>query len=116
MACAGASIALFVLRGGLHLAGVDWRRARVLRVLPHGIDTVLLGAAIWLTIRLGQYPFTQAWLTAKLLALVAYVLLGRQALRAGQPRLRSLAFLVAALAAVGYIVAVALHHSARAGW
>ena len=37
-------------------------------------------------------------------------------LRAGQPRLRSLAFLVAALAAVAAVVAVALHHSARAGW
>ena len=46
MWCAGLSIGLFTLRGSLQLAGVEWRRWRALRIAPHVVDSVLLGAAI----------------------------------------------------------------------
>ena len=108
--CVVASIALFLVRGALTLAGVPWRASRVLRIAPHALDTVLLASGIALTTVIGQYPFVNGWLTAKLVGLVVYVVLGSLALRyARTPALRAAAF-AAALVAVGYVVGTALHH------
>ena len=112
IACAALSITLFVARGGMQLAGVNWRRWRWLRILPHVNDTVLLGAAIALALASHQYPLQQPWLTAKVLALLVYIGVGGLALRSGaSPARQRLAFAVA-LATVAYIVAVALTRSA----
>ena len=87
--CAVISITLFTARGAMQLAGTDWRRWRWLRIVPHLNDTLLLAAAITLAVMSAQYPLAQPWLTAKVLALVAYVALGSVALRRGLPALRS---------------------------
>lgn len=115
MSCAALSITLFALRGSLQLAGVDWRRSRLLRVTPHLIDTVLLLAAVRMTMLLSMYPFTASWLTAKLLALVAYVLFGKQALRRDNSVARTAGFLFAASTSVTYLLAVAITRSASLG-
>lgn len=113
--CAAISINLFAARGAMQLGGVDWRRWRWLRIAPHVNDTVLLGAAITLALTSAQYPFVEVWLTAKLLALCAYVAFGRMALaRHASPRRRGIAFATAMLCA-GYIVAVAITRSAALG-
>lgn len=115
IACAGISISLFAARGLMQVGGVDWRRWGWLRIAPHLNDTVLLGAAVALAVMSGQYPFAQTWLTAKVLALFAYIALGRLALgRDVPPHRRRIAF-VAALLSVSYIVAVALTRSASLG-
>ena len=69
VSCVVISIGLFALRGSLELLGRPWRHWRVLRVAPHVIDTVLLTTALWMAWRIGQYPFVNGWLTAKVLAL-----------------------------------------------
>jgi uncharacterized membrane protein SirB2 len=114
--CAGISIGLFVLRGAMQGAGIDWRRWRWLRIAPHVNDTLLLAAAIALAVTTAQYPFVQAWLTAKVLALCAYVALGRVALKREMSPTRRGAAFVAALASVAYIVGVAVTRSAGLGW
>ena len=73
--CAVISITLFTARGAMQLAGADWRRWRWLRIVPHLNGTLLLAAAITLAVMSAQYPLAQPWLTAKVLALVAYVAL-----------------------------------------
>lgn len=88
-----------------------WRQWCVLRVAPHIVDTVLLGSALWLAWRIGQYPFVNGWLTAKTLGLLAYILLGMRALGKNTRQSQRLPFFVAALLMVGYIVGVALTHS-----
>lgn len=114
--CAGISIGLFAARGSMQIAGVDWRRWRWLRFVPHLNDTVLLLAAITLAVTSQQYPLAQTWLSAKVLALVLYVAAGSIALRADTPpRRRRLAFAVA-LATVAYIVLVATTRSATLHW
>jgi hypothetical protein len=50
-------------------------------VLPHLIDTVLLGSALTLAYLSGLYPLQQHWLTAKVLALIIYIVAGAMALR-----------------------------------
>jgi uncharacterized membrane protein SirB2 len=113
--CAGISITLFALRGALQFAGVDWRRWRWLRIAPHVNDTVLLVAAIGLTLMSHQYPIQQQWLSAKVIALLVYIALGHMAFRAGAARSRQALAFGAALATVAYIVAVAINRSASAG-
>jgi uncharacterized membrane protein SirB2 len=114
VSCVVLSISLFVLRGALELSARPWRQWRWLRVAPHIVDTVLLGSALWLAWQLGEYPFVNSWLTAKVLALLAYILLGMKALGKNTPRSQRPPFFIAALLSVGYIVGVALSHSA--GW
>lgn len=74
----------------MQFGGIDWRRWQWLRIAPHLNDTLLLAAAIALAAMSAQYPFVQGWLTAKLLALLAYIALGRVALgKEGSPRRRA---------------------------
>lgn len=102
------SVAGFVARGGLMLAGSPLLDARFVRIAPHVVDTVLLASAAWLAWMLHQYPFVHGWLTAKVLGLLAYIVLGAVALRRGRTKaVRTWAFAGAVLAAA-YIVAVAL--------
>ena len=116
LGCVVVSVLLFMLRGGLQLAAVNWKRWRVLRVLPHVNDTLLLTSAIALAVMSGQYPLAQAWLTAKVIALLVYVAAGSRALRPGlAPRKQGAAFAVALLT-VAYIVGVAWTRSPTLGW
>lgn len=113
------SIALFALRGGWMLMDSPQLQRRWVRIVPHLMDTVLLGSAIGLTLILQQYPFVNSWLTAKVLALIVYILLGHIALKRGSTRTIRAVAGSAALAGFGYIVSVALTHSPLgflAGW
>ena len=102
------SIAGFAARGVLMLRGSPLLDARFVRIAPHAVDTVLFASAIALAWLSGQYPIAQAWLTAKVVALLVYIVLGAVALRYGSTlRVRATAF-VLALCAVLYIVCVAL--------
>lgn len=108
VACAILSIAGFALRGLMMLAGSPLLAARFARVAPHVVDSVLLASALALAWLSAQYPFAQGWLTAKVLALIAYIALGTVALKPGRsPSARRTAF-VLALATALYIVSVAL--------
>jgi uncharacterized membrane protein SirB2 len=111
IACAVASILLFVLRHVLMLRGVDWRKWLALRVLPHVVDSVLLVSAILLTIIIAQYPFVDSWLTVKVIALIAYIVLGMQALKRERSQAVRRAAFLCAVAIFGFIVTVARTHS-----
>lgn len=105
MSCAAASATLFVLRGAAMWRGTAWPDA--LRALPHLVDTVLLGSALGLAFWSGQSPLNQPWLAAKLMALLAYIVLGSVALKRGRTPAVRRAALLAALATLAYIVLVA---------
>jgi len=113
VACVILSISGFCLRGILQLgfakkSALAGRLSARLRWLPHVNDTVLLAAAITLAVMIEQYPFLDAWLTAKVLGLIAYIMLGSLALTPGRSiRLRVSAGLIA-VAAFGWIASVAL--------
>lgn len=105
------SFALFVLRGIWMLVDSSWLRRRWVRIVPHVIDTVLLASAIGLTLILHQYPFVHGWLTAKVLGLIAYIILGGIALKLGPTKgIRTVAW-VAAMLVFGYIASVAVTHT-----
>jgi uncharacterized membrane protein SirB2 len=110
IACAILSISLFVLRGALMLAESPWQRNLAMRYLPHAVDTVLLTSALMLTTIVHQYPFANGWLTAKVVLLTAYIVLGSIALKRGRTRRVRVAALAAALLAVAFLVSVARAH------
>jgi uncharacterized membrane protein SirB2 len=110
--CAIASYTLFFLRGIWSLRGSPIMRQRWIKIVPHVVDTLLLIAAIALAIAIHQYPFVDAWLTAKVLGLLLYIGLGFIALKFGKTRtIRIIAWLAAQIV-FAYIVLVAIHHHA----
>lgn len=78
------------------------------RILPPVIDTILLGSAIILAIETQQYPFSEHWLTAKILALIIYIALGMIALSYGRTKKIRITAWLASLLCFGYIVSVAI--------
>jgi uncharacterized membrane protein SirB2 len=112
VAAVAVSVALFVFRGALMLREAPLLQSKPLRIAPHVIDTVLLVSALALAAMIHQYPFVDGWLTAKVAGLVAYVVLGTIALKRGRTKRIRIAAFIAALAVIGYVVRVALVHSA----
>ena len=105
---AALSGVLFLVRGIWMLSGSQQLQRRWVKVVPHIVDTLLLVSAIGLAVWSSQYPGEQSWLTAKVVALVGYIVLGTIALKRGRTQgMRTAAFL-GALACFVYILAVAV--------
>ncbi len=108
MLAAYVSITLFILRAGLMVLRSGWLQHLFFRVVPHIIDTVLLICGIALLFQIYQYPFVHHWLTAKVIGVVVYIVLGSIALKRGRNLAVRLAAFAGAVAIFGYIYAVAI--------
>jgi uncharacterized membrane protein SirB2 len=108
--CAVLSFMLFFLRGIWSFRGSPIMGRRWVKIVPHTVDTLLLASALWLAFTIGQYPFVDAWLTAKVLGLVLYIGLGFVALRFGRTRAIRIAAWLAAQMVFFYILLVARQH------
>lgn len=108
MTCAALSGSFFALRGIWMLRGSAMLQRRWVRIAPHVIDTLLLGSALTMVVWSGQYPFVMPWLTAKVLALILYIVLGTIALKRGKTRTVRAAAYAGALVTFLYIVRTAL--------
>lgn len=106
--CVIASYALFVLRGVWMLRDSPLLRRRWARILPHVVDTALLASAVLLAYTIRQYPFVAPWVTAKVLALALYIVLGTIALKRGRTRATRVTAWIAAQLVFFYIVSVAI--------
>jgi uncharacterized membrane protein SirB2 len=108
MTCAALSGGFFLVRGTWMLAGSKLLQRRWVKTVPHVVDTLLLASAIGLAAWSHQYPGQMPWLTAKVVALLAYIVLGSVALKYGRTKAIRTAALAGALATFGYIVGVAV--------
>jgi uncharacterized membrane protein SirB2 len=107
VSCAFLSVAGFTLRGYWMITEDPRLRARPARVLPHLLDTLLLGSAIGMLFLWQVNPLAIGWLGAKIAALLVYIGLGMVAFRFGRtPAVRTGAFVMALLTAF-YILTVA---------
>ncbi len=105
----------FVLRSYWMFTNSPKLQQRLVKIVPHIVDTVLLISGIALIVILNLPVLSHNWLLMKFAALVVYVVLGAIALGRGKTlRSRSLAF-VLSLAIFAYIVGVALSKS-TASW
>ena len=110
VACATLSLLYFIIRGYWMLAENPVLAARVNRIAPHIIDTVLLGSAVTLTLLIQQYPLINQWLTVKLFALLLYIIFGSVALKRGKTKAQRTAAFAAAICTFLFIVSVAHYH------
>jgi len=106
---------LFSARALLRISNNPLANHRALRVLSYLIDTILLVAAVLLTLILHQYPFRNGWLTTKVLLLVVYIVLVTITLKRARTTIGRSVALVTALVVFGFIIGVALAHH-PAGW
>ncbi len=104
------SITLFFLRGIWSFNGSAIMQQRWIKTVPHFVDTVLITSALALAYTIGQYPFVDAWLTAKFFALILHIILGSVAIKHGKTRTIRISAWLAALAVFAYIVMVAMTH------
>ena len=110
LATIAVTLTLFVLRGAWMMADSPRLQVRWVRIVPHVNDTLLLASGFSLAVLLGQYPLVNGWLTAKLFALIVYIVLGTVALKRGRTKRTRIAAWIAALLVFGYMVAVAVTH------
>jgi uncharacterized membrane protein SirB2 len=106
------SISGFTLRGLLLLNNSPVMKQKWVRIVPHVNDTVLLACALYLATISEQYPFQSDWLTAKLVALFAYIILGMMAFRFAKTRGGRITAFLLAILSFAYIVSVALTRQA----
>jgi uncharacterized membrane protein SirB2 len=102
------TIAGFIVRSTWMLRNSPLLNARATKIFPHVNDTLLLLSALWTAAILGQYPFVDAWLTAKVAGLIVYILAGAVALTYGRTRKTRIAALALALLSFAYVVGVAV--------
>ncbi|MEO8159777.1 MAG: SirB2 family protein [Arenimonas sp.] len=110
-----ASGGLFLLRGLLLQRGPAsptgrFAMATPVRLASYSIDTVLLTAALMLATMLPAAMFANGWLTAKLLLLPLYIVLGIFAFKRGRTSTLRRACFVAALLVFGCMLAIARMH------
>lgn len=106
------SITLFMLRAWLAVPSPARIKSKLLKILPHIIDTLLLAMGVWLAILSKQIPFDNSpWLTAKVIGLVLYIVVGTIAIKRGKTRNQRLIATVASIAIFAYIYGVAVSKS-----
>ncbi|RJG09367.1 SirB2 family protein [Massilia cavernae] len=108
MTLAAISGTFFLIRGMWMLAASSMLQRAWVRSMPHLVDSLLLTTAIALAWWSGQSPVSSPWLGAKVVALVAYILLGSVALKHGKTRLVRAGAFIAALGCFAYIGATAM--------
>lgn len=102
------TLALFLLRGAWRLTDSPMLQKKWVKIVPHTNDAILLAAAIGMLVVAQINPLEHGWIMAKIIALLAYIVLGTIALKRGKTALqRNLAF-IGALAVFGYMLAVAV--------
>ncbi|MES3007582.1 MAG: SirB2 family protein [Pseudomonadota bacterium] len=107
MSFAMISILGFLGRGILKINESPIVEKKLVRVLPHVIDTVLLVSAITLVVMSGQYPWVAPWVGAKVLGLIVYIGLGVVVMRTAKTRKTRIIAFALALVTAAYILMVA---------
>jgi uncharacterized membrane protein SirB2 len=111
MAAVATSYLLFVVRGVWMIRELPRLAKPAVKIVPHLVETVLLASAIVLAVMSGQYPLESGWLTANVVALVVYIILGTIALKRRQSKRTRVTAWLPAQIVFAYIVAVAITRS-----
>ncbi|USH01777.1 SirB2 family protein [Grimontia kaedaensis] len=100
------SVILFIIRFAWRMMDSKMLEKKWVKVVPHVIDTILLGTGVALIFVTGFYPFTPQgmWMTEKLTCVLAYIALAFVAMKYSQGTMfRLFAF----FGALGWVFAAA---------
>ncbi len=104
-----ASLAFFILRAIWSIRENRLLKLSWVKITPHLLDTLLLTLGVTLAVLMSLWPLPN-WLSAKLVGLVIYILLGTVAIKRGStPRVRLIAAFLAVLVFI-YMLGAAHHH------
>lgn len=102
------SIVFFITRAIWSVQESALLQKKVVKILPHIIDTVLLVCGVILAAMIGA---SQPWILAKIVALVFYIGVGTIAIKRGKTRgSRAIAAVISVLI-FAYIIGVAIKHN-----
>jgi uncharacterized membrane protein SirB2 len=102
-----ASIIGFMLRWNWRMSGSRLSQMKLNKTAPHIIDTLFLATGVALTFTINQYPFSTAWLTAKIAGLLVYIVLGMLAMSGKVSRPWRVTAFLAAVSTYAWILTVA---------
>jgi uncharacterized membrane protein SirB2 len=106
--CVVISGSMFIYRFARMTTRPDQPLPKALKVVPHINDTILLGCALGMLYVAGINPFTMPWLFAKILALLAYIVIGAICMRSIPGSKQQTVSFVAAISVFAYILLVGL--------
>ncbi len=66
----------FIIRAFLAINNSSWLKGRVIKILPHIIDTILFGSGLTLLWQAKFYPTTNNWMAIKLILIFLYLICG----------------------------------------
>jgi uncharacterized membrane protein SirB2 len=75
------SVSFLLLRFVMNLRSTPLLQRKFFKIAPHVIDTFLLLSAVGLMLIIRQYPLVNPWLTEKVFAVIAYIILGVMAFK-----------------------------------
>lgn len=101
------SISGFILRGIWVIIDSPRLHQRWVKIVPHINDTLLLITGITLAFNIQQYPLVHGWLTAKIIALLAYIGLGMATIGHGRSKPQRIITWLAGILVFMYIIGVA---------
>jgi len=104
------SLVLFIVRAGLALKASPALQQKWLKIVPHVIDTILIGLGFAMVAQVDMALFANGWLTAKLVGLVAYIGFGIFAIKRGKTKQIKAFAATAAVVVFLYIFGVAKAH------
>ncbi|OGT73622.1 MAG: hypothetical protein A3I78_06505 [Gammaproteobacteria bacterium RIFCSPLOWO2_02_FULL_56_15] len=107
LACVLLTFITFSLRGYWMITGNSLLRRKVVRIVPHVIDALLLASGVSLVLVFYNGVFMQPWLLLKLGGLLLYILLGAIALRYGRTKRHRVLSLTGAWLVFFCIIAIA---------
>jgi uncharacterized membrane protein SirB2 len=69
------SVGLYLVSFSGHLLESGLVQKKFMKITPHVVNTLLIVSGVFLCWMVQQYPGTDAWITEKLMAVVAYIVL-----------------------------------------
>ncbi|BAJ03337.1 SirB2 family protein [Shewanella violacea] len=107
-----ASVLFFIVRFVLHMRQSPIMDKKLFKIAPHVIDTLLLLSGLTLCFTIQQYPFIDPWVTEKLGAVLAYIVLATISLKANRGKLFKVFAALGAIAWVVYAAKIAIFKQA----
>ncbi len=101
------ALLLFFIRGILLFIRSPLFNKKLLKILPHIVNTIMLVSGVVLAINLGMKPGAHPWLMAKIIGLVVFIILGIGAFKVRNTLLQKILW-INALLVFAYIVSVAI--------
>ncbi len=102
------SVIFFTVRFVFHLRGSAVLEKKFVKIAPHVIDTFLLLSGLALCFIINQFPFVDTWLTEKIGAVFAYIVLAMIAMKADRGKMFKIFAYIGAICWLIYAARIAV--------